>query len=155
MKSVACPDSWKKLGGLESPGTPDSPGPTLELSPAFILARFWHEWRRCIINRNCMCKWFHIRVNNLAGVWAGKGGFWVREKDRTRSKNVDVLRNSGVRCSRDHSQQRSRLLRGSLVSRHPYVWASYRQVKFSLLPVIVRDGLIYGKYRDISPMSIL
>ena len=45
------------------------------------------------------------------------------------SKDLDILRHTGVRGPWDHPQQRPQLQRGLLVSGHPGVWAPYWQVR--------------------------
>lgn len=57
------------------------------------------------------------------------GGFWFCQEDQHVQKDMDVLRDSRVRGSRDHPQQRPRCVCGLLVAGNPDVRAADGQVR--------------------------
>lgn len=56
------------------------------------------------------------------------GWLWLCQEDQMWSKDLDLLRNTRIRGSWDHPQQRPQLQCGLLVSGHPGVWAPHWQV---------------------------
>ena len=73
------------------------------------------------------------------------GGLWVRKENRTRPKNVDLLRNAGIRSPRNHPQQRSRSLGGPVVVGNPHVrTVDWRVSRHQVMCVIASRHFSYS-----------